>query len=288
MLVGVGAAFDFHAGLVSQAPRWMQSLGPGVGVPAPPGAGAPVAALPALQPALRGRVPAPVAGASPHRADELRRRESSDAAASGCRSRWPSPTTACARSASRTTPSAWPRCASGGCRSRSRAPTRSCSASTSPGPSAPPTPRRPTRSSSRSARRRSRTSRSTCATSARCSTTCCPCCARATCSCCARPSRRARPSSSRATSRSTSTSRSARDVFVAHVPERIAAGRFFEEIGSLPCIVGGVGEALGRGRGRAVRAARRADRADDARSRPSWRRSGPTSCATRCSRSPTA
>jgi UDP-N-acetyl-D-mannosaminuronic acid dehydrogenase len=35
------------------------------------------------------------------------------------------------------------------------------------------------------------------------------------------------------------------DVFVAHVPERIAAGRFFEEIGSLPCIVGGVGERSG-------------------------------------------
>jgi UDP-N-acetyl-D-mannosaminuronic acid dehydrogenase len=33
------------------------------------------------------------------------------------------------------------------------------------------------------------------------------------------------------------------DVFVAHVPERIAAGRFFEEIGALPCIIGGVGEA---------------------------------------------
>jgi UDP-N-acetyl-D-mannosaminuronic acid dehydrogenase len=33
-----------------------------------------------------------------------------------------------------------------------------------------------------------------------------------------------------------------RDVFVAHVPERIAAGRFFEEIDTLPCIVGGVGE----------------------------------------------
>src|SRR5215210_3171468 len=35
------------------------------------------------------------------------------------------------------------------------------------------------------------------------------------------------------------------DVFVAHVPERIAADRFMEEIGSLPCIVGGVGEASG-------------------------------------------
>ena len=32
------------------------------------------------------------------------------------------------------------------------------------------------------------------------------------------------------------------DLFVAHVPERIAAGRFFEEIGTLPCIVGAVGE----------------------------------------------
>jgi UDP-N-acetyl-D-mannosaminuronic acid dehydrogenase len=31
------------------------------------------------------------------------------------------------------------------------------------------------------------------------------------------------------------------DVFVAHAPERIAAGRFLEEISSLPCIIGGVG-----------------------------------------------
>ena len=36
---------------------------------------------------------------------------------------------------------------------------------------------------------------------------------------------------------------------MAHVPERIAAGRFFEEIGSLPCIVGGVGEASGAAAG---------------------------------------
>jgi UDP-N-acetyl-D-mannosaminuronic acid dehydrogenase len=35
------------------------------------------------------------------------------------------------------------------------------------------------------------------------------------------------------------------DVFVAHVPERIAAGRFLEEIDTLPCIVGGVGAASG-------------------------------------------
>ncbi len=35
------------------------------------------------------------------------------------------------------------------------------------------------------------------------------------------------------------------EVFVAHCPERIAAGRFFEEIVSLPCIVGGVGRRSG-------------------------------------------
>jgi UDP-N-acetyl-D-mannosaminuronic acid dehydrogenase len=35
------------------------------------------------------------------------------------------------------------------------------------------------------------------------------------------------------------------DVFVAHVPERIAAARFLEEIGTLPCIVGGVGDGSG-------------------------------------------
>jgi len=33
------------------------------------------------------------------------------------------------------------------------------------------------------------------------------------------------------------------EVFVAHAPERIAAGRFLEAISTLPCIVGGVGEA---------------------------------------------
>ncbi|MFZ1926662.1 MAG: nucleotide sugar dehydrogenase [Solirubrobacteraceae bacterium] len=35
------------------------------------------------------------------------------------------------------------------------------------------------------------------------------------------------------------------DVYVAHAPERIAAGRFLEEIDSLPCIVGGVGTRSG-------------------------------------------
>jgi UDP-N-acetyl-D-mannosaminuronic acid dehydrogenase len=35
------------------------------------------------------------------------------------------------------------------------------------------------------------------------------------------------------------------DVFVAHVPERIASARFFAEISTLPCIVGGVGGRSG-------------------------------------------
>jgi UDP-N-acetyl-D-mannosaminuronic acid dehydrogenase len=35
------------------------------------------------------------------------------------------------------------------------------------------------------------------------------------------------------------------EVFVAHAPERIAAGRFLEEIDTLPCIVGGVGVRSG-------------------------------------------
>src|SRR3954469_5354781 len=35
------------------------------------------------------------------------------------------------------------------------------------------------------------------------------------------------------------------DIFVAHVPERIAADRFMAEISTLPCIIGGVGEGSG-------------------------------------------
>jgi UDP-N-acetyl-D-mannosaminuronic acid dehydrogenase len=35
------------------------------------------------------------------------------------------------------------------------------------------------------------------------------------------------------------------EVFVAHAPERIAAGRFIEEIDTLPCIIGGVGPRSG-------------------------------------------
>ncbi len=40
------------------------------------------------------------------------------------------------------------------------------------------------------------------------------------------------------------------DVYVAHAPERIAAGRFLEEIDTLPCIIGGVGETSGEVVGR--------------------------------------
>jgi UDP-N-acetyl-D-mannosaminuronic acid dehydrogenase len=39
------------------------------------------------------------------------------------------------------------------------------------------------------------------------------------------------------------------NLFVAHVPERIAADRFLAEISTLPCIVGGVGEASGAAAG---------------------------------------
>ena len=65
VLVGVGAAFDFHAGLVPQAPDALQKIGPRVGVPAGAGAAPALASLPALQPALRTRFPAPVREASP-------------------------------------------------------------------------------------------------------------------------------------------------------------------------------------------------------------------------------
>ena len=55
VLVGVGAAFDFHAGLVPQAPDALQRLGLEWAFRLVAGAAAAVAALPALQPALRRR-----------------------------------------------------------------------------------------------------------------------------------------------------------------------------------------------------------------------------------------
>ena len=77
------------------------------------------------------------------------------------------------------------------------------------------------------------------------------------------------------------------DVFVAHVPERIAAGALLRGDRDAAVHRRRRRRALGRGRRRAVRRARRADRARRRRCRPSWRRSGPTSCATRRSRCPT-
>ena len=61
---------------------------------------------------------------------------------------------------------------------------------------------------------------------------------------------RARPSGWPATSSSGAASRSGEDLFVAHVPERIAENHFLEEIATLPHIVGGVGRALDRARSR--------------------------------------
>ena len=76
------------------------------------------------------------------------------------------------------------------------------------------------------------------------------------------------------------------DLFVSHVPERIAENHFLEEIASLPSIVGGVGEGSGAARPRCSRSS--APRSSTPRrSRPSWPRSGPTSSATRSSRCPT-
>ena len=60
VLIGVGAAFDFHAGLVPQAPPAMQRLGLEWLFRLRAGAAPPVAALPALQPAVRAGLRAPV------------------------------------------------------------------------------------------------------------------------------------------------------------------------------------------------------------------------------------
>ena len=82
--------------------------------------------------------------------------------------------------------------------------------------------------------------------------------------------------------------RAGETLFVSHVPERIAANRFLEEIATLPCIVGGVGEESGARAAELFEVVRHRDRADHARRRPSSRRSGRTSCATPSSRCPTS
>ena len=126
--------------------------------------------------------------------------------------------------------------------------------------------RRPGRAhrASPSARPRSRTSRSTCATSARCSTTCCRSCARGTRSSCARRSRPARPTSSPATcekQRGLPDRRGhlRRPRARAHRRRPLHGGDRHAAVHRRRRR-----RALGRARGAAVRAARRADRADDA------------------------
>ena len=76
------------------------------------------------------------------------------------------------------------------------------------------------------------------------------------------------------------------DIFVAHVPERIAADRFMDEIAhaAVHHRRRRRGARASARRGCSSRSARRSCR--PRRCRPSWRRSGPTSCATRRSRCP--
>ena len=152
-------------------------------------------------------------------------------------------------SASTRTPSGSRRCATGGCRSRSPAPTSRSRARRGRDARALRARRRrrrrPTRSSSRSARRRSRTSRSTCRDIRSVLDELLP------------HLRAGHLLVLRSTVAPGTTEfvagylekhrgfRVGEDIFVAHVPERIAADRFMEEIGTLPCIVGGVGEASG-------------------------------------------
>ena len=60
LLVGVGAAFDFHAGLVSAGAGVDAAQRPRVGLPAVAGAPPAVASLRPLQPAVRGRLRASI------------------------------------------------------------------------------------------------------------------------------------------------------------------------------------------------------------------------------------
>ncbi len=59
ILIGVGAAFDFHTGRLDRAPYWMQTLRAGVELPAVQGAAPALEALRAGHPAIPpGRPPA--------------------------------------------------------------------------------------------------------------------------------------------------------------------------------------------------------------------------------------
>ena len=127
VLIGVGAAFDFHAGHRRPGARRAAAGRARVGVPAQPGAAPPVAALPALQPALRDRLRAAVRGAicAAASAASLPRAMSYDVSVIGL-GRVGLPLALCfadagpARAGRRpATPSASTRCAPAGCRSRS-------------------------------------------------------------------------------------------------------------------------------------------------------------------------
>ena len=101
LLVGVGAAFDFHAGIVPQAPAVDAASRTRVDLPPGARAAPAVAALRPPEPPLPGRVPRAVPAraslTSAHAMNALTAAPRSQSWASGawaCRSRWPSPTAA--------------------------------------------------------------------------------------------------------------------------------------------------------------------------------------------------
>ena len=254
MLVGVGAAFDFHAGLVPQAPAWMQATGLEWVFRL---AQEPrrlwrryVALQPALRRGVRAAVPrarAPVASLARHGARRLGHRPRPRRPAAGAVVRRPRPERR-RRRQRRRAPGRRPRGPHAVPGERRRR--RSWTASTPPGgwrsPTASPTPRSARHivitlgtpvvlaHRDRHARHPLGARRPAAGAPAR------PL---------AHPAlddraehdrvRRGLPREERAASTS------ATDVFVSHAPERIAAGRFFEEIDTLPQIVGGVGERSG-------------------------------------------
>ena len=132
VLIGVGAAFDFHAGLVPQAPAADAALRPRVAVPASrrsrAGCGSATRgttrcfvvgfAAPVLRRAPSGVSGVPLASDTASCATTS---PSSGSAASACRSPSASPTAGCRCSAWTPIRTACRPSASGGCRSRSRA-----------------------------------------------------------------------------------------------------------------------------------------------------------------------
>ena len=251
VLVGVGAAFDFHAGLIPQAPDLDAVARAWSGSSASPRAAPPLEALPDYNPRFVvgfARQYASAIAAPPPLAcrpmDRCRRhRPWPGRTSAGARLRRHRPDASSASTATRRVSSA---CATAACRSRSRARSRSSTAS--------PPPELSERAADAAAADAHRDHARHAVDVAhrdrpapdplRCSTTCCRTCARATRCTCARRSRRRRPTSSRATWPSTAASTSTRRSSSPRA-ERIASAKFFEEISTLPCIVGGVGERSG-------------------------------------------